>query len=323
MPRVEYDGVALHRAEGESVLDALLRAEVSVPHACKAGACGSCLLRCLEPATLPPPAQAGLKDTWKAAGYFLACVCRPDGDIVVGPVGQDVRIWAEVASIEPLSDSVLRVRLSPRDAFEYRAGQYVTLIREDGLARSYSLASLPEDDALELHVRVYADGRMSQWLAREAESGTALQVQGPSGDCFYTDGRPDQPLLLVGTGTGLAPLVGIVRDALRRGHRAPLYLVHGAVAAGGLYLQDELAQLASRHSGLRVWRTTLDADGPIEGVLKARLPALSGVRAFVCGDLDVVRVLKKHIFLAGAALSDIHSDAFLPSAQSSPPRGNA
>lgn len=317
MPSVEYDGVACHRAEGESVLDALLRAQVSVPHACKAGACGSCLLRCLEPAKLPMAAQAGLKDTWKAAGYFLACVCRPDGDIAVGPVGQDVRLSAHVASIEPLSDSVLRVRLRPREVFEYRAGQYVTLIREDGLARSYSLASLPEDDTLELHVRVYADGRMSQWLAREAAPGTVLQVQGPSGDCFYTDGRSDQPLLLVGTGTGLAPLLGIVHDALRRGHRGPLHLVHGAAAAAGLYLQDELIHLAARHSGLHVWHTTLDADGPIEAVLKARLPSLSGFRAFVCGDSDVVRVLKKHIFLAGAALSDIHSDAFLPSAQSS------
>ena len=95
---------------------------------------------------------------------------------------------------------------------------------QDGLARSYSIASLLTDDSLELHVRVLPEGRMSQWLASTARVGHADGDPGPSGDCFYTAGREDQPLLLAGTGTGLAPLFGIARDALRQGiaPRAPV-----------------------------------------------------------------------------------------------------
>jgi NAD(P)H-flavin reductase len=97
---------------------------------------------------------------------------------------------------------VLRARLRLPQPFAYRAGQYITLKRGDGLSRSYSLASLPTDETLELHVRLAPHGRMSGWLFNEAREGDAIMLRGPAGDCFYTTGKIDQPMLLVGTGTG-------------------------------------------------------------------------------------------------------------------------
>src|ERR1019366_6954129 len=124
---------------------------------------------------------------------------------------------------------------------EYRAGQFVSLFREDGLARSYSLASLPGEGALELHVRKIPGGAMSGWLYSQAlhsqalhsqsldraqpgaQSGVPVWIQGPSGNCFYVPGKADEPLLLAGAGTGLAPLYGIARDALQQGHSGPIW----------------------------------------------------------------------------------------------------
>jgi NAD(P)H-flavin reductase len=271
-------------------------------------------MRAADPGIVPEVAQTGLKDTWKAGGYFLACQYRPDTDIVVGPVGNDARLAAVITELARLSESVLRVRLKPAGEFEYRAGQFVTIFRSDGLARSYSVASLPTEGMLELHVRVLPDGRMSRWLADESPLGVEVQVQGPSGDCFYVGGRDDQPLLLAGTGTGLAPLLGVARDALRQGHRAPIHLVHGAANSRGLYHHDLLAGLSADHQNLSVWQTTLEADGPLDMAVLGRFPSLAGYRVFLCGNPTMVQSLQKRAYLTGAAMDDIHADAFLPSA---------
>jgi ferredoxin-NADP reductase/ferredoxin len=313
MPHVELRGAWPGVRDGESVVEALLRSGVDVPHSCKAGVCGSCLMRAADPATVPVAAQAGLKDTWKAGGYFLACQCRPATDIVAGPVGNDTRLTAVIMELTRLSDSVLRVRLKPAGPFEYRAGQFITIFRSDGLARSYSIASLPAEGVLELHVRVLVNGRMSRWLADESPIGVEVLIQGPSGECFYLGGDEDQPLLLAGTGTGLAPLLGITRDALQQGHRGPIHLVHGAANLHGLYHHELLAGLSADHGNLNVWQTTLAADGPLDTAVLGRFPSLGGHRVFLCGDPTLVRSLRKRAYLAGAAMNDIHADAFLPS----------
>lgn len=314
MPYVEFQGTRHEVREGESVLDALLRSGVEVPHSCKSGVCRSCLMRTADPGAVPAAAQTGLKDTWKAGGYFLACQWKPDTDLTAGPAGNDTRLAAVIVELTQLSHSVLRVGLKPAGAFEYRAGQFVTVFRSDGLARSYSVASLPVEGVLELHVRVLPDGRMSRWLADDTPLGAEVQIQGPSGECFYLGGREDQPLLLAGTGTGLAPLLGVARDALQQGHRGPVHLVHGAASRDGLYHHDLLAGLAAGHRNLSIWQTTLEADGPLDTAVLERFPSLAGYRVFLCGDPSIVRALRRRAYLAGAAMNDIHGDAFLPSA---------
>ena len=308
MPTVRYGAFASEVQENESALDALLRSGASLSFSCKAGSCGSCMVRATD-GTIPARAQAGLKDSWKVRGYMLACLCQPENDLTLAPVDADAQVAARIASIEPLSENVMRVRLTCESDFEFRAGQYVSLVREDGLARSYSIASLPADGFLELHIRLLPGGRMSEWIRTRARVGDRVRLLGPSGDCFYVPGRPDQPLLLVGTGTGLAPLYGVLRDARAQGHTGPIHLVHGAVREDGLYLRDELGA-----GNLDYLPTLLESDGPIDQVVLKRFPKPAGSRAFLCGDPMIVQTLKKKLFLQGMDLRDIHADAFLPAA---------
>ncbi len=323
MPAIKYEGQLYQLAPQESVLDTLLRSGIKAPHSCKAGTCGSCVMQAAEGA-VPPRAQSGLKDSWKAQGFFLACVCHPEVDLEVATVGADVQLGATIRDLELLSQDVLRVRLHCDEPIGFRAGQYVTLLREDGLARSYSIASLPEELELELHVRRIAGGKMSGWLHNEARVGERVSVLGPSGECFYVPGKEEQPLLLIGTGTGLAPLYGILRDALHHGHRGPIHLFHGALHKGGLYLMDELRRLVARHSHFDYTPTVLNgsdsedvAVGPVDQVVLKRLPKLAGWRGYICGDPTLVQSLKKKLFLSGMASRDIYADAFVPSAPGS------
>lgn len=319
MPAIEYEGNSYALVEKESVLDALLRNGVKAAHSCKAGSCGSCLMRAAQ-GDLPARSQSGLKDSWKAQGYFLACVCQPETDLSLTAVGGDAQLGATITSLELLSPDVLRARIRCDAPISFRPGQYVTIMRED-LARSYSIASLPEEGELELHVRRISGGKMSGWLHDEASAGERVTVLGPSGECFYVPGKEDQPMLLVGTGTGLAPLYGILRDALRQGHRGPIHLFHGALHKGGLYLVDELRRLMRRHSQIEYIPAVLNgcesegmAIGSIDQIVLHRCPKLSGWRGYICGDPAIVRLLKKKLFLSGMASRDIYADAFLPSA---------
>jgi len=266
---------------------------------------------------VPAASQQGLKATLTEQGYFLSCVCRPDEDLVIEPAG-GLRLDAVIAGLERLSTTVMRVRIQTASPMDYRPGQYVTLRRQDGLARSYSLASLPEEGTLELHVRRAPHGRMSGWVFEEAREGEPVSVLGPAGDCFYTKGNPEQPILLAGTGTGLAPLAGICRDALRQGHTGPIHLYHGALRPDSLYLQDELGEIAKSNPNVCYRPVVLAngeplglATGPLDAVVTSNHPKMSGWRGYVCGDPAIVKLLKKKFFLAGMSSREIFADAFL------------
>lgn len=270
---------------------------------------------------VPAAAQAGIKDTLKAQGYFLACQCRPDGTLAIA---EDTagRAGGRVAELDRLSATVLRIRLRVEGDFHYFPGQFVTLVRPDGLARSFSIASLNREDCLEFHVRKIPGGRMSTWMHEELEVGDPLEVRGPHGSCFYVAGRPDQPLLLAGTGTGLAPLYGIARDALEQGHEGGIDLFHGAVNAAGLYLENALRELAERFRNFRYHPCVLHGDshnsqnvlGAIDEVVLQHCPDMKDYRGYLCGDPDIVNRMKKRFFLAGMNSRDIHSDPFVSAA---------
>ena len=319
MPRIIYRDLDLTLGPDVTVLDALTRAGAPVQSMCRAGACQTCMLRAAsgDPGGV---AQQGLRPAQRERGWFLACVCRPTGDLTIaGDVQPSVP--AEIVAVDDLGAAVARVRLRPLGELSYRPGQYVQVVRDDGLARSYSLASVPEDEPLlEQHVRVHPQGRMSRWLAAQS-AGARVELRGPAGECFYTDGRPDQPLALIGTGTGLAPLWGIVRDALRRGHVGPITVVHGARDPGGFYLVDALAELAGARPQVRYVRCALSGEpgdgleiGDVTAIGPKAVGSLRGARVFLAGGPEQVAALKKRCFLAGAALRDISADPFLVAA---------
>jgi len=230
---------------------------------------------------------------------------------------------SRVEAVTELAPNVIGVRLARPPGFEFRAGQFVQLSRpSDGLMRPYSIASIPTEDQLELHVALLPNGQMSGWL-REG-LGQSVMVRGPFGECFYQEGEPDRPLVLAGTGTGLAPLLGVLRTAARHGHRAEISLFHGSPQLSGLYLRSELEALTDSMPNLRLFASLLSVSesevstqgrwqleaAPLDQVVFSRFPKLDSHRLFVCGQPALVQSLRKRAYLAGASLNRIHCDAF-------------
>ncbi len=303
---------------GESVLAVLLRSNVDVPYSCRAGACHSCLLRRSDGA-VPASSQPGLKPTLREQNYFLACQLVPDEDISVSlPDDALVTGHAIVVGLEHLNKDICRVLLEPATPLYYHAGQYINLRRQDGLARSYSLASVPSvDKHLELHVRRLDNGRMSNWINDVLQVGDQLDFHGPYGDCFYLPDAEEQDLLLIGTGTGLAPLMGIARDALRSQHRGDIHLFHGSRTIRDLYLDRCLRELAEGHPNFH-YRACVTGEDAVDEVRHGRaneiafseFPDLNAKRVYLCGLPAMVNTARKIAYLNGAAMENIMADAF-------------
>lgn len=302
----------------ETVLETLLRENVQVPNGCRQGLCQACLMRSLDNSP-PASAQVGLKDTLQKQKYFLACVCRPERNMTVAlPNQQGASIEAGVIKKQRLTPDIIRLVLEYQTPFNFFAGQFVNLKRADGLTRSYSIANIPQNDnILEFHIRRLPNGQFSSWVHDELEPGAQLTLSEAQGSCHYLSGRAEQPLMLIGTGSGLAPLYGILADALAQDHSGPIHLYHGSRDLNGLYFVEEMRELAAEFDNFH-YTSCVSGDASESDHVKGRahdialssIETLKGWRVFLCGHPEMVNQSKRMAFMKGASMADIYADAF-------------
>lgn len=318
MTKIRYADKSFELEPNQSVLECLSSRGFPIPNSCRAGVCQTCLMRATK-GKPPSGAQLGLKESFKLRDYFLACVCHPTDDMDVAlPEEAEPSVQATVRKLELLNDNIMLVELECPEPLDYRAGQFINLVHDTLHVRSYSIASVARlDKYIQLHVRRLPQGRVSTWIHEDLKIGHRIEIRGPAGDCFYVPGTPEQPLMLVGTGSGLAPLYGILRDALDLGHTGPVSLYHGARDKEGLYLIEELRELERRFANF-TYTPCLSgksvpagfAAGRVNEVIFDRTPNLKGCQVYLCGHPEMVNSARKRAFLAGASLLDIHADAF-------------
>ncbi len=318
---LSIDGQEIVCHKSETVLDAAHRHNLRLSFSCRNGVCQSCMLRATE-GQPSPRSQKGLKSTLVEQGYFLACRHELTADLSVSLEGaSNTFSRVTVMSNEALSSDVYRIRLSQPKDVEYRTGQFINLRKESGEIRSYSLASVAgRDKLLELHIRRIRGGIVSTWLCDEMKMGRTLEISEARGDCFYVsrDRDQDKPILLMGAGTGLAPLYGIIRDALANNHTGEIFLYHGASKKDGLYLVDELTALEDTQPNFH-YVPCLSGESGRFGFRKGRahdvaladIKDLTDYLVFSCGNPEMVRSAKRRAFLQGASMQDIFGDAFL------------
>ena len=318
MAKITYGDHHLQAEDGESVLDTLLRNNIDAAYSCKVGVCQTCIMQCSN-GQLPEAAQAALKPNLREQGYFLSCQCYADDDLDIKLAENEALfISARLIEKEYLSPTVCRLRLQTAIPLFYHAGQFINVKRADGLIRSYSLASLlSEDNSLELHVKRMDNGDMSQWITNEFQIGDSLEIDGPIGDCFYPMNTTNQPMLLVGSGTGLAPLIGILRDALHNNHTAPIYLYHAAFTEEELYMDKEIKEIISTANNVHykpVVTNHMTENHVVSGraceVALIDHPKLNDWQVFICGAPAMVKFMQQRAFLAGAGMQCIHTDPF-------------
>ncbi len=309
--------------KNESFLDGLLRSGHEVPHGCKEGVCHSCMMKAIE-GTPPENSQTDLTLNQIEQGLFLCCLCIPSGPIKATALNQSTQfIEAKVIEKSPLNEDIFRLRVENK--VEHHPGQFLTLWNTNNVARSYSIASVPRaDNFIEFHIKRIKNGAFSDWAWHQLNIGDPIKLQGPLGLCYYGNIPSEQPILLSGIGTGLAPLVGILRDAFLKNHIGEITLFIGAKSSNNFYLAEELTVLAKKHNNLSLYFVAQKInnaslpqpckliEGNIYQEVKQRFPSLKGYKVFLCGAVSFVKKMKSQCYMGGADIKDILSDAFLP-----------
>ncbi|WP_333982774.1 ferredoxin reductase [Ectopseudomonas khazarica] len=233
------------------------------------------------------------------------------------PVLRLNRVFARVEARRWVADDMLALRLRCNgNARGWRAGQHVQLyLEQDGVrhGRSYSLTSVSSDGQVELAIKRQPGGRLSNRVLDHLAVGEVIEL-GQAGGDFVWPGEPGGVLLLA-AGSGITPLLGLLRDALARGFKAPLTLWHQVRHPGQQAFAGELQALAERHGNFRVyWAFSAEAGGRLAA---ERLAALPGEHLLVCGPRGFVEQACGWWREAGRGAS-VQAESFTPLAVQAP-----
>ncbi|MDQ0376042.1 benzoate 1,2-dioxygenase electron transfer component BenC [Amycolatopsis thermophila] len=313
----------------QTVADASYRQRINIPLDCRDGACGTCKAFCesgeYDGGTYISDA---LSDDEAARGYVLPCSMKPRSDLVLQIAStsavaktQAATYTGTITALDRLSPTTfaLTVETPDRDKLAFLPGQYVNIeVPGTGQTRSYSFSNAPDDKQLTFLVKITPGGVMSDYLTGRAAPGDALTFTGPNGSFFLREA--DRPVLLLAGGTGLAPILSIVRAMRACGSARPAHLIYGVTTDDDLVELDTLAGLADQVEGL-TWDYCVadpDSTAPNKGYVTAliRDEHLHGgdVAVYLCGPPPMVEAVRKHFADAGVEPAGFYYEKFALSA---------
>jgi CDP-4-dehydro-6-deoxyglucose reductase len=311
---------------GRPVLDAAFAAGLNLPHSCKRGNCGACRARLLQGEVgYPNGPPLGLSAAEQRDGFILLCQARALGDLCIEVVDVHTaasavikRLPARIERVQRLSHDVRGVflRLPAAEPFIFQPGQYLDIMLSGGRRRSFSIASPPHDSRLlELHIRRVTGGEFTEPLFAADARTRLLSIEGPMGRFVY---RPaPAPLLLVGGGTGLAPLKCIIRHVLERDPGRELTLYWGVRTLQDLYADAELCALERSTPRFRYRPVLSEPDAGWAGrggwVHEAVLQDFASLDAFdiyASGPPAMIAAVRREFTARGADASRLYFDSF-------------
>jgi len=236
----------------------------------------------------------------------------------------------QLATVTDIRDETPRVKtftLSLPEWPTHRPGQHVDirLTAADGYQaeRSYSIASAPaQQPVIDVTVERVEDGEVSEFLHDTLVVGDKFEVRGPIGGYFVWDGAAADPLLLVAGGSGVVPLMAIVRQRAQIGAGVPCTLLYSSRTPEDIIYSDELARLNDRGDGLRVLHALTRVQPPgwtgysrrIDMSMLGEVIETTGrmAQAFVCGPTPLVETVAQSLVNIGLTPSQIRTERFGP-----------
>ncbi|MGE0482546.1 MAG: NADH:ubiquinone reductase (Na(+)-transporting) subunit F [Gammaproteobacteria bacterium] len=326
---IEPLGATIEVEDGQTMLDAALRAGIWLPYACNHGLCGTCKVDVVDGEVEHNHASAfALMDVERDEGKCLACCATLGSDVVIeadvdeDPDARAIPIGdfnATVSRIETLTPTIRGIWLAlDGDGIEFQAGQYVNL-HIPGLAqpRAFSIASAPSRPGeIELNVRRVEGGAGTTWLHESVAVGDALRVTAPLGR-FFVRKSASEPLIFLAGGSGLSSPKSMIDDLLETGDARAITLIHGVRTADEIYYAEHFRALAAAHPNFRYEVVLSEAgadsawDGPrgfvhehAERLFEGRF---GGHKAYLCGPPPMIdacittlmqgRLFEEHIFM--------------------------
>ena len=308
-----------------TLLDAALAAGLTLEHGCRTGRCGSCQTQVTAGQTERIRPDSFLSSSQRQNGWILTCAdaARSDGAISAEDLSalQGIKLQtlpARIDQISRLAPDVCSVvlRLPPHAQLKFLAGQYVNIIGQGGLRRSYSMANAPQADGkLEFFIRRVDAGLMSAYWFGAARAGDLLRIDGPHGTFFMRD-VAGLDVMLLATGTGIAPIKAMLADlAGRPGAQQPrsLRLLWGGRLPVDLFCAPDASLPGLQYTPVlsRAGASWAGARGHVQDVLLGRAPRLATAQVYACGAPAMLAAAQDRLVAAGLPARGFYADAFV------------
>ncbi len=231
-----------------------------------------------------------------------------------GQVYHDLRVASVVRETEDSVSLVLRIPDELEDDYAYVAGQFLTFsIPYDGgeLVRCYSLCSSPEaGDEHKVTVKRVAGGRASNWINDQVVEGTVLSVLPPGG--LFTLDPSARDLLMFAGGSGITPVISIIKTALLTGDRR-VHLVYANRDEASIIFANELDAIAANNPGrLEITHSLDDRDGFLTvDAAGAHISANPGAEYYLCGPAAFMEIVKGALEALGTPAERVHIEVFV------------
>jgi CDP-4-dehydro-6-deoxyglucose reductase len=323
--QVQPSGHEFQAEAEESLLEAAQRQGINLPYGCRNGFCGDCRSAVLAGEVhYPDGTPEAIEGQTEEA--CLTCQARAQSDLTIGvhEIEQAAEIRprilpSKVDRIERLNEDVIRLylKLPEGERLQFLAGQYLNFILPDGTKRAFSIANAPHDDEfIELHIRHVAGGTFTDMLFNGMEEKTILRIEAPLGSYFLREDS-DRPVILMGGGTGFAPIKGIIEHALKIGVSRPIHLYWGVRSRQDLYLPDLPETWATEHTHVRYTPVLSEPDPDWQGErgwvhehVVSDYPDLSGYDVYMSGPPPMINAGKQAFLAHGLPGEHLYSDSF-------------
>ena len=334
---IEPLGRTIEVEEGQTILDASLRAGIYLPHACGQGYCATCKISVLDGEVDHGNASNfALMDYEREEGKALACCAKLEADTVIEveiEIDTDsrnlpVRDYQGIVSrIEKLTPTIkgIWIKLDNDEVLDFQAGQYVNLQLPDDIGiRAFSLANPPSTgNEIELTIRLVPGGVCTGWIHSQLKVGDKLRLTGPYGR-FFVHKSAKLPSLFMAGGSGLSSPRSMILDLIGEGSELPITLVHGARNRQELYYHDEFVALAARHPNFTYVPALSDeaADSDWQGfrgfvhdAAKAHFDNdFRGRKAYLCGPPIMIEACITTLMQGRLFERDIYTEKFFSAA---------
>lgn len=317
-------GQSFQSGRDESILTAALRSGVKLPHDCQFGACGACRVRLLDGVVEYDEYPMALSPEDEARGLAIACQARARSALkiqveqIAQPRMEPKRHSAIIKGMAQLGPNVthLTLEIFGEDALDFRPGQYANIVLPDGIARCFSMASKPHNRTIDFHIRRIPGGHFTDRMLRQLSPGDALDVELPLGTFFWHE-ADDRPLLMVATGTGLAPIRSILESLLDNYDCPPVTLYWGARTEADLYLHNEIGAWGDRLCNFNYVPVLSQPDaawggrhGYVQHAVLRDFADLSDYSIYICGLPDMIRDARTAFQQRAASVEHMYADTF-------------
>ncbi|MBS1161543.1 MAG: phenol 2-monooxygenase subunit [Proteobacteria bacterium] len=336
---IEPLGQTIEVEDGQTILDAALRAGIYLPHACCHGLCATCKVQVTDGEVDHGEASTfALMDFEREEGKCLACCARLESDTVIeaeiedDPDSENLPVEdysGEVVRIETLTPTIKGIWLKLDRPMHFQAGQYINLEIPalGGVSRAFSLANAPqEDNIVELNVRIVPGGQVTTWLHNELKVGETLKLTGPYGR-FFVKKSANLPLIFMAGGSGLSSPKSMIEDLLGEGCELPITLVYGQRNRDELYYHDAFTALADKYPNFcYVPALSHEAEGSgwdgargfVHEAAKAHFGNdFRGNKAYLCGPPAMIEACISTLMQGRLFERDIYMEKFFSAADAS------